>query len=143
MPRNDPFSAQLRRDAQRAEQRENSARLATSSTIVTSTGAGEYRVPDRLTFGCVFTNEPSVSHGFAINQDAGDDLLDGQFPRVSAGVYKWDIDQRGLYLGCWVFVAVDIPSGATTPIYVLDHTFLFAAVAIKDLPAYLLKGGRP
>lgn len=132
---NAPWHAIQGHLAGKEQTRENSARLAVSQGFLTTTGSGERQEAERVPFGCVFAEAPAVAFGWSMD---GDELVDGQFPRVSAGVYGWDTDQKGHYLGAYIMVTVDVPTGAEEPEYGLNLFFTFTGTAIKDIPDYLL-----
>lgn len=110
--------------------RENSARQAQSFATLTTHGSGETQHATVVPFDCTFIEEPFVAYGFSLD---GDTLVDGFFPTSSGGVWKWQQDRRGFYLGAWVFFVVN---GSST--YDLQHSFTFSGIAIKDLPDYLM-----
>jgi hypothetical protein len=116
----------------------NSARHATSFAFLRTTGSGELRHPEVLAFDCTFIHQPSIAHGFTLD---GDTLIEGSFPRVTAGVHRWRRNRIGHYTGAWVYVVVDVPGGITLAPgdlgYALGHTFTFAGTAMKDLPDHL------
>lgn len=111
---------------------ENTARQAWSYASLTTTGVGEIQHPTVVRFDCTFIEQPKVAHGFSLD---GDTLVDGSFPTVSAGVWKWWQDKRGFYLGAYVFFVV---TGVAS--YAIQHDFTFSGIAIKDLPEYLMEG---
>ena len=144
----------------RLDTAENSARYASSFVTFTTTGWGEFQSPDPQLFTTTFIKPPSISHSFYID---GDDLVDGRFPRVSAGVHRWVQNERGFYTGAYlVFVVetmgiqeqrtyvlptavdgnvgvVNVPVPAVAdPDYKLVHTFTFTGIAMKDLPSSAL-----
>lgn len=150
------FQALEQRRAQLQQVAENSARYASSYVTFTTTGWGEFLSPECQYFTTTFVERPSVSHGFSVD---GDKLIEGRFPRVTAGVHKWLQDENGFYTGAWLFFVVEtmglqwqdiyvMPTAADgkvgtvhmkTPIppdpnYTLIHDFTFTGVAMKSLP---------
>lgn len=136
--------------------RENSARLAQAYITITTTGDGEFQIPDAALFGCTFTEQPIVATGFSLD---GLQLAEGHFPRCHAFVRSWVQDDRGFYLGAFIALVVETslivagaPDPAPTadsnantgvvdpiiPVYVIDHDLTFTGIALKDLPDYLL-----
>lgn len=142
---------------------ENSARYASSFVTFTTTGWGEKQSPDCQRFTTTFVRRPSVSHCMSLD---GDKLVDGRFPRVTAGVHRWLQDEQGFYLGAWLFFVIEtvglqgldhyvmptgqgsvtVPalSGGSTPAlpsdpnYTIIHDFTFTGVAMKSLPTKAL-----
>lgn len=115
----------------RVEQtRENSARQAWSYASLATHGIGEVQHLTVVPFDCTFIELPKVSSGFYID---GDLLIDGQFPTVTAGIWKWQQDRRGYYVGAYVFFVLGGDANMD-----LVHDFTFSGVAIKDLPDYLM-----
>lgn len=130
-------------EARRAAQetlRENAARRARCSTTWTTKGIGEIRVSSIFRFGLRFIEEPCFTSGMALDPD--NDLVDGHFPRTAAGVYDWQLDPQGFYIGCWLFFCVDTVGPGLTPgvepSYVIHHHLAWEGVAIKDVPGHLL-----
>ena len=136
------FQSQRGREAAKATQGENLARLATVISTADSTGWGEFVVPERVDFGLAFIEMPAISHGVSLD---GSKLVPTRFPHCDGGVYEWDISPKGLYRGAWVWITVET-RGAQLATDVLDdpgyeivHHFTFVGTAMKDIPAYLLK----
>ena len=155
------FSALEQRRAALQQQFSNSAGYASAFVRVKTTGWGEYLLPDAYTFGTAFAERPSVAHAIAIE---GDDLVKGRFPRVTAGVRKWQLDEKGMYIGAWLFVLVEtlgvqdrsifalpqaegVTIGVVTipqplpkdPGYEIAHDFTFTGTAIKIVPTTILE----
>lgn len=119
-------------DAARGRQeqtRENSARHAWSYAELSTHGVGEVQHATVVPFDCTFIQRPRVNYGWSID---GDTLVDGLFPTSSGGVWKWQTDSRGFYLGAYVCFVITGDPG-----YDLFHDFTFSGIAIKDLPAHL------
>lgn len=131
----DPWQEIRRHEAAQRQAGENSARMATCTGFVDSTGLGEAEYDDEIRFGVTYVEEPSVSYGHALSDD-GPELEEGLFPRCTGGVSRWRRDTRGFYIGCWPYVVVDAPDGA--PAYVVNHYFTFSGIAMKILPDDLL-----
>lgn len=133
----------LNLESQRADTRrnnENSTRDANAYARFTTTGWGEIAFEECFEFGLTFIEEPYVACSMSL-QD-GDKLIEGRFPRASGGVYRWKKNHRGYYVGAWLFVTVETSSpniytSELDPGYELDHSFIFAGMAMKDLPDYL------
>lgn len=109
--------------------RQNTSRLAQSYNFVETVGAGMIRLPTVVRFHCTFIEKPVVAYGYTVESD----LITGDFPSAVGGVYSWQIDARGFYLGCYVFAVVTANSDPT-----IQHDFTFTGIAMKDLPDYLL-----
>lgn len=136
----EPFRALEERHARQGQIAENSIRLGWCHFKATSTGWGEFKIPECFEFDMTFIEEPNVTHGMSTN---GDLLVDTRFPRAHGGVYRWKRNAKGFYQGAWLFVVVDTRSPYITttlddPGYSIDHYFTFAGTAIKDLPDHLL-----
>lgn len=124
--------------------RENSARLATVYQTFVSSGIGDVQPPDAIQFGTTFVDLPSVGYGNTVETL----LVADRYPRATGGVTKWMRDSKGLYVGAWIYLAVDVPTGpapigggvAPVPIYSITHHFTFTGVAMKNIPANLLGG---
>lgn len=147
----DPWLEIDRVRQQRGQVAENSTRVASAYITHTTHGSGEIAVARVRPFGCTFIQEPRVYYGWVLigaatlpaDQDDEDYLVDTRFPRVSGGVYRWQIDARGYYIGAWLCFAVDTTapiglSAAADPGYELRHHFKFEGLAVKDLPEELL-----
>lgn len=113
-----------------AQTAENSARQAFCYAEIATHGVGQVQHLEVVPFDCTFIEEPNVAYGFKID---GDTLVDNYFPNCSGGVWKWQQDRRGYYLGAYVFFVISGDPG-----YDLEHNFTFSGIAIKDLPEYLL-----
>lgn len=132
-----PFSDLERRRQLLGQIAENSSRLAFSFARYDTTGWGEMRCATAIEFDCVFRERPFVSSSSEIDEST---LVAGQFPRVTSGVCAWIRNSKGFYTGAWVYVVVDPgdKTAQTIPNYVMSHHFIFAGIAIKDLPDYAL-----
>lgn len=140
---------------------ENSARYASSFITYKTTGWGEFLCDEAEYFTTTFVKQPSVSHSFSMD---GDTLVEGRFPRVTAGVHKWIQDADGFYTGAWLFFVVEttgiqgrqtyvLPTSADgsvglvtapnpippDPNYEIVHSFTFTGVAMKSIPAHILE----
>lgn len=150
------FRAAEQRRAEVTRVTENSARYASAFVSFQTTGWGEFVADTAVKFTTTFIERPAVAHAFSLD---GDTLVEGRFPRVSAGVHKWLQDERGHYIGAWLFFVVEtmglqfqdtyiMPTPADgnvgtvhikTPIqadpgYVLIHDFTFTGTAMKAIP---------
>lgn len=134
----------VQREAWNSQTAENSARGAFAWGTAHSKGWGEVEIEDAIDFGVTFVTQPIVAYGFALDND--DQMVDGRLPRCSGGVSRWIKDGNDFYVGCHVFVTVatvdpimaaqslDIPTDfGTDPGYDITHSWLFTAVAIKDI----------
>lgn len=120
---------------------ENSTRLAQAFAHFTTTGWGEWTMQNVARFDCTFIEKPTVAHGIAIE---GQDLVATRFPRAWGGVYKWQINNKGFYVGAWCFFVVEtqsllIDTFELEPNYTLTHFFHFTGLATKDVPAHLME----
>lgn len=120
--------------AWRDQVRENAARHASAYKTYGTVGSGEVIFEEPVDFGLIFTEEPNVAYGFALDNDVVQELVEGDFPTSSGGVIAWDITERGLYIGATVFAVVG-SSNPTAPVtdYSLIHHFTFSGIAVKDV----------
>lgn len=124
----------------RVEQtRENSTRLAQAYASFDTQGVGEFKHPTVVTFGCYFVRRPVVSYGMSTDGDA---LIAERYPMAQGGVYGWQRNADGMYVGAWIMVVVQAglwPTAVPLPPIDLTHDFTFTGVAMKALPAHLLE----
>lgn len=119
--------------------RENSTRLAQAYATFDTSGIGEFQAPDMVEFGCFFVERPLVAYGMSTD---GDRLVKERFPLSQGGVYGWQQDSRGLYVGAYVMVVVQagvFPTSIPMPDIDLTHDFTFTGIAMKALPEHLLE----
>ena len=116
--------------AHREQIRENSSRQAWSWGSVSTHGYGAIQHATVVPFNCTFIDMPKIATGFSMD---GDTLIDGAFPTVTAGVWKWQQDYREFYVGAYVFFVITGDAG-----YDLIHDFTFSGIALKDLPDHLV-----
>jgi hypothetical protein len=139
---------------------ENSARYASSFVTFTTHGWGERQSPNAQYFDTTFINMPSISHCMSLDGDA---LVDGRFPRVTAGVHRWVQNEKGHYIGAYLFFVIETVGLQSQSVYVLPtaidgdvalwaakapkppdpnydiiHSFTFTGVAMKTLPSRAL-----
>lgn len=133
---------------------ENSARGAWAWGNVHTKGSGEVVIAEPIMFGVTFTNQPTVSYGFCLDDD--DQLVDDRYPRCSGGVLRWVRTADDFYVGAHVLVTVATadpilavqawlnasfetqtvappPQYMKDPGYDLTHSFTFNGLAIKDI----------
>lgn len=138
---NDYFGERDRWNNQVAQ---NSARTAFAWGDCSSHGWGEYEIADPIMFGITFVAQPTVAHGWAMQDD--DQLTEGRFPRAGGGVTRWIRDSNDFYVGAHVLVTVATADPLLAaqafdvyeefhndPGYDLTHTFTFTGMAIKDI----------
>jgi hypothetical protein len=146
----------LERHRERVERtRENTARLAKSYLKWQTRGWGEFLNDGVMDFGLTFTEEPSFTFGYKLNQDGSNpDIADDRFPRGFAFVYDYRIvhplgdESVTYYTGAWCGFVLEtvgyqfsfgaFPT-AGDPQYVIDWSLQFEGVALKDLPVHLLE----
>lgn len=87
--------------------RENAGRQATAYVTYTTTGVGDTVLDSALALDTKFVEEPSVSTGVQMTRPPNNDYF--QLPRATAGVYRWQRDDRGFYVGAFLYFAVDCP----------------------------------
>jgi len=135
----DPWGAMEQVRSQRDRNYENRARYAEAMGFELTTGYGETKFPDVIPFKLAFVTEPAVAYGCALDDDT---LVSGRFPRCHGGVYTWQLDAKGFYIGAWVFVAIDTISPQlvpkeSEPNYKIRHSFRFFGPAYKSLPDFI------
>lgn len=111
---------------------ENAARVARVSVVYQSTGNGEIKVDKPISFPIHFVEEPTLSSGRVL---AGGDLTAGYFPNADAGVYRWVRDDRGFYVGAYVYFVVD-SNGVD---YRMNHHLTFEGDSLKMFNAELMQ----
>lgn len=134
-----------RREDDLARHRENRGRLAHVFADYVSQGQGAVEFEERVDFGLTYIHQPWPTYGSSVDPDAVRDLLDlgpsddVPLPQATGFVTEWDVDDRGLYRGCWVAISVlyptydaNLPADAQIEV---GHYFLFTGTALKDVPA--------
>lgn len=133
-------------EERRAHQRaiaENSGRIAKHYATWTTKGIGEIKIDECLRFKVTFIEEPTFTSGTVLAEDS--DLVDGHYPRATAGVWEWEQTAKGLYTGAYLYFVVDtIGPGQTPgkePQYEIVHHLVWEGKAIKNVPVHLLDLG--
>lgn len=103
MEATDGLNRQRDRERQFAE---NSGRQATAYVTYTTEGAGDIVLDGALGFSTEFVEEPALATGVVLNKPPSEKFL---MPRTTAGVYRWERNERGFYIGAFMFITVDIP----------------------------------
>jgi hypothetical protein len=104
---------------------ENGARLARVAVVYESSGNGELKVAEPIEFGLHFTEEPSVTTGRVLVD--GQALVSGQYPNGDSGVWRWKRDEKGYYVGAYIYFVVD----SNLRNYKMHHHLIFEAEALK------------
>jgi hypothetical protein len=150
MPGNEILGPLESRRQQIEQQRENAARLARAYVNTETTGWGEFIKPDVLEFGVTFLAEPTFTSGSILRGDSSGptgQLVQGRYPRISVGVWRWQHDANGYWTGAYVFFVVETVGFQMTdgfmpaeddPAYTIAHHMVFEAVAFKDFELGLL-----
>lgn len=132
----DAFGAFDARRQDAADQRENSPRLAVSQHTYDTAGVGDVVVAAPIRFQVTFVGEPYLSTGVALTQAPNATYLT-QFtlPMVTAGIYRWVLDERGLFVAAHVFFAIrqDAKDPAVVPRPRLTHFLSFTGLGMKAL----------
>lgn len=131
--------AQVGRESQIANQRENTARSATQIFTQVSVGVGQFRLGQPLDFDIPFVTEPAFTQGAALARH--DDTTNWHDPIGTAGLRGWLRNDRGHFVGAWLYLAVTL--APIDPDYAFDaypavsmiHNLAFFGVAFKPLPA--------
>lgn len=110
--------------------RQNTSRLAQSYNSVSTNGNGMLRLKTVVTFNCTFLEQPVVHYGSVLQSD----LIEDDYPKTHGTVYDWQTDEKGFFIGAWVYVVVE----ADQDYPAILHNFTFTGIAMKDLPDYLL-----
>jgi hypothetical protein len=131
---NTPWEGISQHFAERQRLAENSARPADVFSMTPTMGSGETQVEDAIDFGLVFIQEPVMSYGYRVDEELGDELVPGNFPRSWGFVSDYVTNARGHYLGAYVSLIVEA-LGAPPPNYAITHYFRFQGIALKALPA--------
>jgi hypothetical protein len=115
--------------------KENSARTARLYVTFQTTGAGQLVPPAPVMFELPMFSEPAVSHGFALAR--APDRRYFRLPMVSAGVLRWERNNRGYYVGAYLFFRVEVERlvdpPPLPPAPVINHHFVFTAPAYKAM----------
>jgi len=117
--------------SRRQAQENNSARLAYSVHKLTSKGQGVVRMPDPIPFSVIFLEEPHFVQGASIITRPA--LSVGE-PVGSAGVWQWQRNPKGYFIGAYVYLSVSLSEVE----YEDDgtqmmHNLLFMGTGYKDL----------
>jgi hypothetical protein len=124
----------------------NGAKVGRSLHWLLSRGAGEMHFIQPIPFQLTFVNKPLFTSGVAL---ATGQLTSGAYPVVSTGVFKWQGDSRGFYIGAWIWIAVgfaDTQLGTSSTDAVdataraaalnkleLEHHLSFEGLALRDI----------
>lgn len=139
--------------------RENSARSALVDCRFSTVGQGSFLMEDVIPFGLSFVNGkregvdgivrplvPSVQYGFSLpverslewhDQDHDislsdpNEIVDEVIPRATGGVWRWQTDRNGLYIGAFLFCTVSYDEDVD---YEIEHYYTFYGTALKGLP---------
>lgn len=134
--------------ATRDRHAQNKARRAVSLFQYQSVGPGQCVETKLFAFQTGYLGQPNFTYGYAIHADDehADDQTDFIFgvgkgiPQCFAMVYRWQIDDVGLYTGAWVALevmnATYLDDANDVQGVVLDHSFHFTGIAIKNLPGW-------
>lgn len=123
---------------QRRTQQVNGARPATQIITQTSFGVGNFTLTQPLPFDIPFTTEPVFVQGAALAAHPATDLW--HYPVGSAGIYGWERDDRGHFVGAFVYLAVTIEpidvnlSFDAYPAVSMVHNLMFFGTAYKPMP---------
>ncbi len=125
--------------SQLAAQAENATREGNAYISHISTGIGQQRVSTPIEFPLVFRDIPHMTSGSAVIKNS--DTKSWYDPIGTAGVYAWTQDSRGHYIGCQIWIRVEVlpidPSmGADPPDISVQHFLTFTGRAVKDLSRF-------
>lgn len=119
--------------AEREQHRENSGRLASSYVDYLTEGVGTLIDGALLAFDTTYTAEPVVTTGVVVLSPLPDPEATQQpvYPVVTAGVYAWERDNRGYYIGAYMYFVVGYIGTAGDASVRLRHHIVFTAPAYK------------
>ena len=127
--------AQDTQDSRLDAQRQNSARLALYRHTHASSGVGPVLLADPIIFDATFLERPHFTQGSAVKVPP--DLTVWNMPMGAAGVWQWERNLKGHYIGAYIHLEVRMETRTGE---VLDyphvevlHDLLFSGVAYKDL----------
>lgn len=120
--------AETRIELDRGTWAENTFVVMTYDTV----GTGVFNT-ELIDFGVVFEGRPFFSYG--VELQGGEELVDNDYPMVTAGVAEWQTteiveDQQSLpfYLGAYLFISVDSSSS-----YRLRFRLAFEGIAMRNV----------
>lgn len=124
-------------EAAKAADKENASRPAAVEIQQQSKGIGQHRITTPIVFPVIFRTEPHFTYGSAVISGPKATLFHD--PRGSSGVWKWQRNGNGEYIGAYCWLRVDIDQIThTTPVdlskVLVQHYMTFSAIAVKSLP---------
>lgn len=133
----DVLVAQDATSARREAQATNSARLALYRHTHAASGVGTARIDAPILFDVAFLERPHFTQGTAVR--VGPDLGVWYLPVGTAGLYQWERNTKGHYIGAYIYLDVrmeprdgDNPP-TTYPHVETLHDLMFTGIAYKDL----------
>jgi hypothetical protein len=125
--------------------RENASRSAVAELTYLSTGVTQQRVKSPIAFPVIFRTEPHLSTGSAVVSNPDPNVWHDPVGHI--GVWKWDRDARGFFIGAFIWWRVEaspivpilddelyeIPD-PEPPNMRVQHFMTFSGIAFKDLP---------
>lgn len=143
------FGIQQAQDQDRADRirhAENSGRTAFSAVTFDTSGVGSLILNQLVVFDTTFIRKPSVSTGIELVKEPDRTLH--ELPHATSGIYRWEKDERGYYVGAYVWVRVTCDPvldqngqvadpeavALNPPVPKLRHHLVVEGLAYKKLP---------
>lgn len=131
----------------RESHRENAAGFGTFYSTFESRGTGDLVPSEPLKFDLPMFDEPAMTHGLILRQSPDRDYY--ALPLATAGVYRWQRNRRGFYVGAYLYFHVECrvhdsvlqeleaagQDSSSLPVArpVLLHHFVFAGSSYKAM----------
>lgn len=115
----------------------NGGRGATAEVGFQVTGTGQIRIKKVVTFPVIFRTEPQYTLGYSVVKNPDPD--NWHDPIGSAGVYAWQRNKRGRYLGAFIYVRVDAYPTSGTGITYWEYDDIDPSLGGSDLPPLNMK----
>jgi hypothetical protein len=79
------------------------ARVGRSTHKVFTKGRGDLRIAQQVKFSLTFVEEPIFTSGVVLGPPR---LVEHLYPTATVGVYHWERDHRGMYVGAYIWAVV-------------------------------------
>lgn len=132
------FQHQQLAQQRKESHRDNAARVMSLYVEYETTGDGRYMPKQPVLFSVPFLEQPSQTHGFVLDREPQKEIYD--LPTVTSGVRRWERNQRGYYIGAYLYfnICCDFldtyePLSAKIPPAspIILHHFVFNGLAYK------------
>lgn len=111
----------------RAQHAENFAREMFEVITLDTEGAGQGVMVDPITFKGPFVRRPGVMYGSEIVSGV-DPSVDGAVPLCSGSVFRFELSERGFFVGAYLAVRIDGPAAIK-----VRHTFTLLGMSYKEI----------